>query len=200
VNSDEHEILGNRLQIRRFSNLEERVVESKRIYEGRVVNLREDSLLLPDGRRFAREVVEHKGCVAALPFLDQDTIVLVKQYRHPTGEVLLEIPAGTIQSGEDPEDCMRRELIEETGYRPRRLEALLTLYLAPGYSSELARIYLATDLVELKVNPDEDEFIEVVALHLSKALEMVFESKIRDAKTACTILWYCLAKGRTKRV
>ena len=177
------------------SDLEEKVVESTRIYEGRVVSLRRDSLLLPSGKRFDREVVEHRGAVAAVPLLADDVVVLVRQYRHAAGEVLLEIPAGTLNLGENPEDCMRRELVEETGYRPNRLEKLLTLYLAPGYSSELMHIYLATDLVETGTSPDEDEFIEVVKFDLSDVLKMVFESKIRDAKTACGILAYCLRKG-----
>jgi len=178
--------------------MKEKIVESRRIYEGRVVSLRKDSLLLPSGKRFDREVVEHRGCVAAVPLIDENTLILVRQYRHAAGEVLLEIPAGTLQSDETPEECMCRELIEETGYRPRRLERLLTVYLAPGYSSEIAHIYLARDLIEVGASPDEDEFIEVLRLDLSEALEMIFNSKIRDAKSVCGILAYCLAEGKKK--
>ncbi len=177
------------------SDLEEKVVESTRIYEGKVVSLRRDTLLLPSGKRFDREVVEHHGAVAAVALLDENTVVLVRQYRHAAGEVLLEIPAGTLKIDEDPDSCMERELIEEIGYRPGRLERLLTLYLAPGYSSELMYIYLATGLVETGMRLDEDEFIEVVKLDLSEVLKMIFESKIRDAKTTCGVLAYCLRKG-----
>jgi len=175
-------------------NLEEKVVESTRIYEGRVVSLRRDSLLLPSGKSYDREVVEHRGAVAAVPLLNDNAVVLVQQYRHAAGEVLLEIPAGTLNLDETPEDCMRRELVEEIGYHPGRLEKLLTLYLAPGYSSELIHIYLATDLIETGASPDEDEFIEVVKLDLSEVLKMIFELKIRDAKTICGILTYYLRK------
>jgi len=178
-----------------YGDLEEKVVGSTRIYEGSVVSLRRDTLLLPSGKRFDREVVEHRGAVAAVPLLDEDTVVLVRQYRHAAGEFLLEIPAGTLKINEDPEDCMKRELIEETGYRARRLEKLLTLFLAPGYSNELMHIYLATGLVEAGARPDEDEFIEVVKLGLSEVLKMILDSKIRDAKTTCGILAYCLRKG-----
>jgi ADP-ribose pyrophosphatase len=176
------------------NSLEETPVVSKRIYEGRVINLRKDSVLLPSGKRFDREVVEHRGCAAAVPLLDEDTLVLVRQYRHPVGEVLVEIPAGTLRSGEDAEKCMQRELIEEIGYRPGKLEYLLTFYLAPGYSSEATHIYLATDLVKVGVDPDEDEFIEVIRLPVSEFLKLVSESKIKDAKTICGVLTYLLKK------
>ncbi len=176
------------------NSLKEKPVFSKRIYEGRVINLRKDSVLLPSGKRFDREVVEHRGCVAAVPLLDEDTLVLVRQYRHPVSKVLVEIPAGTLRSGEDAEECIKRELVEEIGYRPGKLEYLLTLYLAPGYSSEVAHIYLATDLMEVGVNPDEDEFIEVIRLPISEIPRLVSESKIKDAKTICGVLTYLLKK------
>ncbi len=178
------------------NSLKEKPVLSERIYEGLGINLRKDLVLLPSGKRFDREVVEHPGCVAAVPLLDEDTLVLVRQYRHPVSKILLEIPAGTLRSGEDIEDCIRRELIEEIGYRPGRLERLLTLYLAPGYSSETAHIYLATDLVEVGVEPDEDEFIEVVRLPVSEIPRLVSESKIKDAKTICGVLTYLLKRRR----
>ena len=176
------------------NNLEEKPVLSKRIYEGRGINLRRDTVLLPSRKSFDREVVEHPGCVAAVPLLDEETLVLVRQYRYPVSEVLVEIPAGTLQSGEDIEECIKRELIEEIGYRPGKLERLLTLFLAPGYSSEVAHIFLATDLVKVGVDPDEDEFIEVIRLPISEFLRLLSKSKIKDAKTICGVLTYLLKK------
>lgn len=168
--------------------LEEKTLESKRIYDGRIVNLRVDTVELPDGRHATREVVEHKGAVAVVPLLDANRVVMVRQYRQPAGQVLVEIPAGTIDPGESPEACAKRELIEETGYAAGRMTKLFATYLAPGYSEEMLHTFLAQDLTPKHADCDEDEFLEVLTVSLDDAVEMIGSGEIKDAKTVCGIL------------
>jgi len=169
-------------------DLTEKTLESKRIFEGRLVNLRVDTVELPSGRTATREVVEHKGAVAIVPMLDHEKIVLVRQFRQPAGAVLLEIPAGTLDEGEDPAGCARRELVEEIGYFPGKLTEMFHSYLAPGYSTEMLHTFLAEDLRQVGQNNDVDEFIEVVPVSLRDAVEMVISGEIVDAKSICGIL------------
>ena len=169
-------------------DLTEKTLESKRIFEGRLVNLRVDTVELPNGRTATREVVEHKGAVAIVPMLDHEKIVLVRQFRQPAGAVLLEIPAGTLDKGEDPADCARRELVEEIGYFPEKLTEMFHSYLAPGYSTEMLHTFLAEDLRQVGQNNDVDEFIEVVPVNLRDAVEMINTGEIMDAKSICGIL------------
>ena len=168
--------------------LTEKTLKSKRIYEGRIVNLRVDTVELPNGRVSTREVVEHKGAVAIVPLLDHQTIVLVRQYRQPAGRVLLEIPAGTLEKGEDPADCARREVEEEIGYAPGELTEMFHSYLAPGYSTEMLHTFLAEDLQKTEVNRDTDEFLEIVTVSLEDAVKMIDTGEIVDAKSICGIL------------
>ena len=168
--------------------LTEKTLKSKRIYEGRIVNLRVDTVELPNGRVSTREVVEHKGAVAIVPLLDHQTIVLVRQYRQPAGRVLLEIPAGTLEKGEDPADCARREVEEEIGYAPGELTEMFHSYLAPGYSTEMLHTFLAEDLQKTEVNRDTDEFLEIVTVSLEDAVKMIDAGEIVDAKSICGIL------------
>jgi ADP-ribose pyrophosphatase len=143
---------------------------------------------LPGGRRTTREVVEHNGAVAMIPVDADGNVILVSQYRHPVGETLLEIPAGRLEPGEDPGACAARELAEEIGQRPGRLEPLGAMYVAPGYSSELIHYFLARDFVPDAAIPDDDEIIESVRMPLVRAREMCRRGEMRDAKTVCGIL------------
>jgi ADP-ribose pyrophosphatase len=163
---------------------------SRYIYRGRVLNLRVDELDVEGGRSVRREVVEHPGAVTILAFDDQERLLLVRQYRHPVGRDLLELPAGTLDPGDDPESCALRELQEETGYRPGRLERLGGFYLAPGYCTEYQNVFLATGLTESRLAPDEDERIELVPLPLEETLRMVEAGEIEDAKTVAALLLY----------
>jgi ADP-ribose pyrophosphatase len=170
------------------TDLLEKTLHSRRIYDGKVINLRVDTVKLPNGRVTIREVVEHPGAVAIVPFLKPDVILMIRQYRYPTGEVLVEIPAGTLKKDEKPEDCAIRELIEETGYKPGEIRKMLDCYLAPGYSSELIHLYEAKKLVKVKKKPELDERIQVIQVKLKETLKMIEMSEIRDAKTICGIL------------
>ena len=161
----------------------ETVLSSERIYEGRVVSLRVDTVRLPNGKESKREVVEHGEAVAIVPVQDGDTVLLVRQWRLPAGKALLEIPAGGLEEGEDAQTCARRELAEEIGLVPERLIPLYGAYVAPGYTSEKIYGFLALDLREAPEEADEDENIEIVSMRLDEALAAIATGEIEDAKT-----------------
>ncbi|MFQ6132283.1 MAG: NUDIX hydrolase [Armatimonadota bacterium] len=168
--------------------LREETVSIERLYEGKIVNVRMDTVKLSSGATATREVVEHAHAVAMVPLTEASEVVLVRQFRVPTGRVMLEIPAGVIDPGEDPAEAAQRELAEEIGHRAGRLHHLFSLYLAPGYSTELIHIFLATDLVEENLAPDEDEIIATELLPLAEARRRVLAGELQDAKTAAAIL------------
>ena len=169
-------------------DLTEKTIESKRIYEGRVVNLRVDTVSLPNGRTSTREIIEHNGAVAIVPMLDARTVIMVKQFRQAAGQVLLEIPAGGMDDGEDPASAAGRELSEEIGYYPQKLTEMFRSYLAPGYSSEMLYTFIAEDLRREVLPNDHDEFIEVVSIPLDEAIDMIRDGRIVDAKSICGLL------------
>ncbi|NUO07891.1 MAG: NUDIX hydrolase [Candidatus Brocadia sp.] len=159
------------------------------IYSGIKINVRKDEVLLDDGRKVMREVIEHPGSAAIIPFVSEDEIFLIKQYRHAVKETLYEIPAGTLDKGETFITCAGRELEEETGYKAGKLEPLIILYPSPGILSETMHLFKATNLIKTQTNYQADESIKgIIQVKLSKALEMVKKGEIRDAKTACSIL------------
>lgn len=158
-------------------------VSTKRIYEGHIVKLRVDEVKLENGKIAKREIVEHNGATAIVPILDDGRVVLVRQYRYAAGTELLEIPAGTLEPDETPENCAKRELEEETGFRCKEMRKLIEIFLAPGYSTEKIHIYLAKGLIETKMRLEEDEKINVEKISLTTALEMVNSGRIQDAKT-----------------
>ncbi len=170
------------------TRLEEKTISSQRIFEGKMIRLRVDTVELPNGDTTTREVVEHPGAVAVIALTEQGELLLVRQYRHPTREVLLEIPAGKRDPGESPLACARRELEEETGYRAQQWRVLFSYYTSPGFSDELLYIVHGSDLVKGDAHTDEEEFIEVVTLPLAEALNMIDRGEIRDAKTIIGIL------------
>jgi len=175
--------------------LREEVICSERLYEGKIVSLRVDTVKLSSGVTATREVIEHAHAVAMVPLTDGGEVILVRQFRLPTGRVLLEIPAGVIDPGEDPAEAAQRELAEEIGCHAGRLERLLSVYLAPGYSTELIHIFLAANLVKEDRQADEDEIIATERLPLSEARRLVLAGEIQDAKTAVGIL-AASAQGR----
>ncbi|UCH36706.1 MAG: NUDIX hydrolase [Armatimonadota bacterium] len=173
--------------------LREETVKSIRTFKGMLINVRVDRVRLADGGETRREVVEHPGAVAILPMLDDGRVILLRQFRQPAKEVLWEIPAGTLHQGEAPEDCARRELTEEIGREPERLEPLAQLYLSPGYSSELMHLFLARGLREAYGKADDDERVRPVTLDFDRVLDMIHSGEIKDAKTVCAVL---LAQAR----
>lgn len=176
-------------------NLTEKQLTKEYIFKGKVINLRRDTAILPDNSTAIREVVEHNGgvCVAALT--DDDEILFVKQFRYPYMEEILEIPAGKRDSlHEDPLQCGKRELKEETGATAEKFIPLGELYPTPGYCGEIIWMFAATGLTFGEQNPDEDEFLEVKKIPLKKAVEMILNGEIKDAKTQTVILKLKLLK------
>ena len=175
--------------------MKEKVSNTKLIYKGKILNLRLDEVILPNGKKTTREIIEHGNSVAILPLID-DKILFVEQYRRPLDKALLEIPAGRLEKGEDIEECAKRELEEETGYKAGSIKKLTCAYLAPGYSSELIHIFLAENLKKTKPNPDEDEFIKTAILDKKEALKKIMNREITDSKTIIGILFYSQNKTR----
>ena len=170
-------------------NLFEQTVSRDYRYRGKIVNLRVDDAILPNGRHAVREVVEHPGgvCVAALT--DQQELLFVRQFRYPYGEVIPELPAGKLdRDGENPLEAAKRELYEETGATAKQYRSLGKLYPSPGFCDEVIHLYLAQNLTFGESHPDEDEFLECERIPLSRAVEMVLQNEITDAKTQVAIL------------
>ncbi len=160
-----------------------RVVSSRNIYEGRVVRLDVDRIVEPSGMEVEREIVRHPGAAVLLPVTAARTVILIRQFRYAAGETLLEVPAGTIDPGESPEETARRELVEETGYHPGRIEKLAEFFPSPGILSERMHLFLATELEKREASPDIDESLELVELPWELALALEPGKDVLDAKT-----------------
>lgn len=169
--------------------LKETTVEKHYLFRGKIVNLRRDEALLPDGKPCLREVVEHSGGASVL-CVREGKVALVRQFRYAYGEELLEIPAGKLNPGEDPKEAAARELEEETGLSAGKLDLLLTLYPTPGYSNEKIYIYIASDVYEGRQHLDEDEFLSVVYMPVEEALAKIASGEIKDAKTIAALLFF----------
>jgi ADP-ribose pyrophosphatase len=165
-----------------------RVLRRETLYQGRVIRLIRESLAV-GGQRMVRETIQHPGAVVIVPFLADGRLVLVRQYRRAVGRWLLELPAGTLEPGERPDRCARRELAEETGWRARRLVRMGQFYAAPGFVSEQMTIFLATGLSPAAAHPEPDECIRAVTLSFSEALARIRRGTICDAKTIIGILF-----------
>ena len=166
-----------------------KVVKTDYAYEGKILSLRVDGVLLPNGVEAHREIVEHGGVVAIVPFVNESKIVLIRQYRHAIEEDILEIPAGLLGPGEDIYKCAARELIEETGFKAAKLEKLAEYYPAPEFSNQMTYIFKATCLEQVGAKLDEDEFLEVVTMELNEVIKLIAEGRIRDSKTIIGLLF-----------
>ncbi|MEA1883984.1 MAG: NUDIX hydrolase [Thermotogota bacterium] len=157
-------------------------------FKGRIINLRVDEVILENGKVTEREVVEHSGAVAVLPIDSAGICTLVKQYRKPIEKVLLEVPAGKLDPGESPENCALRELKEETGLAAEKLVSLGHIYTTAGFSNERIHLFLALDLKQMELNPDEDEFLNVVRFQWMELINLAKSNDLEDAKTNALIL------------
>jgi len=168
---------------------------SRRVYTGRVVRLDVDTVRFPDGSTGELEIIRHPGAAAIVPCLsdprtsDDPTILLIRQFRYAAGGPLWEVPAGTLDPGEEPEACARRELLEEAGVTAERLERLTSILTTPGFTDEVIHLYLATGLTTGAPSRERDEFIEVVPQPLSRVLARIRDGEIRDAKSIVAILY-----------
>lgn len=164
-------------------HLIETTLSSDYIYKGRIVNLRKDTILLPNGNQSVREVVEHEQAVVVLPFHAPNKITLIKQFRYPINQVILEAPAGIMDPNETPLESAKRELAEETGLRANKWTSLGGAYPTPGFCDEFFHFFLAEDLEKGATNFDKDENIECVEITLEECDQLIKESKIIDCKT-----------------
>jgi ADP-ribose pyrophosphatase len=170
--------------------LQEERLSSERVFEGRVVRVEVDTVRLPDGRETRREVVRHGDAVMLIPWLDEEHVVLVRQFRYAVGQALLELPAGLLdRPGEAIESCAQRELREETGYRAAHLEKVVTFYTTPGFTDEVIHCFRATGLTPEAGEDEADERLEVVPMAHTEALELIRRGEIRDGKTILGLLW-----------
>ena len=179
--------------------LGETVRSSETVYQGKIINLRRDTVVLEDGREALREVVEHSGGVGVLPLDGDGSVYLVRQYRHGAGKVLLEIPAGKRSPGEDPLACGRRELLEEVGATAEEYVFLGDLLPTPAYCEEVIPVYLAKGLSFSEQNLDDGEFLRVEKIPLAELLEQVLRGEIEDAKTQSAALKTAVLEGLLKR-
>lgn len=168
----------------------ERTVSTEIIFQGRAVRLRVDTVETASGRTTTREIVEHAECVAVVAIDNDDNVLLVKQFRKPPEKELLEIPAGGIDDGEDAEAAVVREMQEETGFRPQKLERLGGFYSSPGFCTEYLHLYLATDLVAGRLFAEDTAGIELVRVPVAQLPELVASSRIEDSKTIAGLCCY----------
>ena len=167
---------------------EEPTLDSRRIYDGKVVALRVDTIRLPNGGTATREVIEHGASVVMVPIDDRGQVLLVRQYRKSAEQSLLEAPAGGLEEGESPEDGVLRELQEEIGHTAGKLEQMTGFWIAPGFCTEYMHTYIATDLRPSSLAPDEDESIEVVPVSLERIPELIRTGEIQDGKSVAALL------------
>lgn len=168
----------------------EETIKSEDIYRGKILNLRIDTVKLPNGNQSKREIVEHPGGVVIIAVTNDCDILLVEQFRKPTGNTLLELPAGKLEPGEEPVKCAARELIEETGFQAGRMDFLFSFYTTPGFCDEILHLFIARDLKEVGAAPDEDEFLKIHKLADSEILDSILSGKIQDGKSIIGLLAY----------
>lgn len=166
----------------------ERTISSEQIFNGRAIKVRVETIKKPNGKKTIREIVEHVDCVAVVVLDEKDNVVMVRQFREAAGETLLEIPAGGIDPGEEPSDAVRRELQEEIGFLPLKIDKIGGFYSTPGYCTEYLYLYLARDLKPGHLVAEDTESIEVVKVPLSKIPELIISGEIRDAKSIAGLL------------
>lgn len=171
--------------------LTEKTLKSEIVFSGRIMTVRKDEIELPTGKTSFRETVDHSGGVVILASIvknNEEKILMVKQFRYPLKQVILELPAGKLEKGEDPLDAAKRELIEETGYKAQKWENLGFIHTSAGYSNEKLYLYKATDLDFVGECPDEGEFLKNCEYSKAEVLRMIKSGEITDAKTICAML------------
>jgi ADP-ribose pyrophosphatase len=170
------------------------LLHSERRFSGRVIHVDQDTVRFPDGSTGTLEMIRHPGAAAIVPFLDDPAdpdprVLLIHQFRHAADDLLWEIPAGTLDVGEPPEECARRELIEEAGMEARKLARLTTIFTTPGFTDERIHLYLATGLTPVALAHEPDEFITVEEKRWSQVGRMIRSGRIRDGKSLCALMY-----------
>ncbi|MHB1275940.1 MAG: NUDIX hydrolase [Candidatus Humimicrobiaceae bacterium] len=168
--------------------MKKKKISSEKVFEGKIIKLFFDKVMLPNKKLATREKVWHPGAVAVVPLTSNNEIILIKQYRYPVEEVLIEIPAGKLDKDEAPGDCAKRELQEEVGAVGGNLVHLTSFHTTPGFSNEFLHLYLAINFEKKENNPDEDEFLQILSIPVKDCIDWVFEGRIKDAKSIIGIL------------
>lgn len=176
----------------------EETLSSQQIYSGRILKLRVDNVRLSNDCQSKREIIEHKDCVAIVAIDNHHNVLLVKQFRKPVEKELLEIPAGCIEEGEKADSAVHREMREETGYRPQRIERLGGFYSTPGFCTEYLHLYLACDLISDKLHAEDTDDIELVSVPLDQVAGLISSGTICDAKSIAGLLLYLAVKKSCK--
>tara|TARA_B100002052_G_scaffold176004_1_gene160141 strand:- start:25 stop:576 length:552 start_codon:yes stop_codon:yes gene_type:complete len=174
---------------KKMNNMEEKTNSSEIVFKGKLLDVRRDIVILPNGNTGSREWINHPGAVCCVPLLSDDKIALIKQYRYPLRKVMIELPAGKLDKGENPEICAIRELEEEIGYKANKLTFLTNIHPAIGFANEKMWLYFAEDLEKTNQKLDSDEFLEIIPTKLEDALEMVWNGSITDVKTIIGLIW-----------
>ncbi|WP_250278705.1 NUDIX hydrolase [[Clostridium] colinum] len=164
------------------------IIDSKTAFNGKIIDVKVDTICLPNGNSAKREVVLRGDAAAIVPIDENGNVILVEQYRHPALSMILEIPAGMLEEGEDPKKCAIRELEEETSLIAKDVTHITTMYPAVGFCTEKIHIFLARQLEQGKFNFDEDEFINVKKMPIEKAIDMIYTGEIIDSKTIVGLL------------
>jgi len=172
----------------------EKRTATRRVYRGHAVGMRVDTVETSGGKETIREVVEHSECVAAVVIDEEDKVLLVRQFRYAVGKFLLEIPAGGIDPGEDPLDTVRRELQEETGYLPRRIDRLGGFYAIPGYGTEYLHSFVATDLVCSRLTAEDTAGIDLIRVPVEQIVHLINSGEICDAKSIAALLMFLISR------
>lgn len=167
----------------------EKQLTTTKVFEGVLLHVYQDTVLLPSGNRSTREYIKHPGAAVVIPHLGNQQILLIRQYRYPIRQIVLELPAGKIDPGESPEMTIQCELSEETGYQANWLKPIIPIHTCVGYSDEVVYLYWADQLTPAVQMPDADEFIETVTYPISEAISLVHNGKITDAKTLIGLFW-----------
>jgi len=178
--------------------LAEETLSTRVVFEGRAVKLRVDTVRTADGRRSTREIVEHAACISVVAVDANDNILLVRQFRQAIDKELLEIPAGGIDEGESSGEAVIREMREETGFRPGKVERLCGFYSTPGFCNEYLHLYLATDLTPAPLSAEDTPGIEVVRVPITQVTELINSGKIEDSKTIAGLLFYLEYRKNTE--
>ena len=169
--------------------MKEKTSSSAIVFRGKLLDVRRDIVILPNGENGTREWIKHPGAVCCIPILPNGKIALIRQYRYSVRKVMIELPAGKLDKNEAPEDCAIRELEEEIGYKANKLTILTKIHPAIGFASEKMWLYLAEDLEKTNQKLDSDEFLEIIPTKLEDALEMVWNGSITDVKTIIGLIW-----------
>lgn len=182
-----------------MENLKEKTISKEQIYNGKIIDLYVEEVELPNKKIGKREVVKHPGAVAVLAVTDEGKILMVEQFRKPLEKTIIEIPAGKLEKGEDPLECAKRELLEETGYSCEKIESIGSFYTSPGFADELIYLFFTDTLVKKGAQmTDEDEFLNVMEVSVDEARQMVKDERIHDAKTAYGVMYMELARAASR--